>query len=240
LGAFCPSLTALAALPLHSLTEPFPVGELDLGAHPAAAAGDMEAVARDVRRALANVVQHCRTRTFTAGKLELAGGSPGESPLADTGPALLALEALRDQGVHHIKLVGLRVGSFEVGALSMALGDCLTAVTLCRCALTPGALRAVCGGAHERQLRRLRHLSFAHGCKGAGLAALMHALLAWGASDDRDACSGICGAGNGQDELPRLSPTLHIRLVKPVGEAPCADLLTVVYEKYSVLHMFLP
>jgi hypothetical protein len=71
LGACRPSLAALAVLPLHSLTSPFPLCELDLGGHPAAVAAAVAAVSMQPPTVAAAGLQ------LSAGGTSSAGGGAG-------------------------------------------------------------------------------------------------------------------------------------------------------------------
>lgn len=95
LGAFCPSVTALACLPLHTLSQPFPVSRLDLTPLRDEAA---DHIAACVEAAVTNMAT-CQTLVLTeasSSKLEVGCHSlgPAVTPLPGCGPVLRALAPL--------------------------------------------------------------------------------------------------------------------------------------------------
>uniref|UniRef100_A0A7S3QJS6 F-box domain-containing protein n=1 Tax=Dunaliella tertiolecta TaxID=3047 RepID=A0A7S3QJS6_DUNTE len=185
LGGCCPSVAALAALPLHSLTKHFDITKLDLGP----LAKNNPATMADVLAAAVRNMARCPSLRIMGGKLELAGRPMPTGPpapllpnlttasqgglVADVAP-LLALEPLAFRGLTHLKLSGFALTVHHIHALASTVGQGLTALTFSDCGLNMGMLQALI--AHGGSFPHLHQISFARYCVGVDLHMLTSVL----------------------------------------------------------------
>ncbi|KAF5837030.1 hypothetical protein DUNSADRAFT_4955 [Dunaliella salina] len=185
LGGCCPSVAALAALPLNSLTHNFDITKLDVGP----LAKNNPATMADVLAAAVRNMARCPSLRIMGGKMELAGRPMPTGPpapllpnlttgsqgglVADVAP-LLALEPLASRGLTHLKLSGFALTAHHIRALASTVGQRLTALTFQDCSLNASMLRTLI--AHGGSFPHLHQISFARYCMGVDLNTLADVL----------------------------------------------------------------